>query len=256
MIYFILDSAVNIMINFKRIDERSNYSLRPFSFKLNPLKSGPSCKISVGNVRDEKGNLTGIGGRTSVISILMFSSETKSKNAPGNFHKPHMEVFVRPSSGTIKSSIRSMECTLLKIMQRLVKVDKLGKVTLSLRVQIMEDSGGLLSVCINTLILCLYLSGIEMISVPYSVSVGIVRPSSDSLTAEDLVILDPTDYEIVTYCSTALTILCDPETGEISLITIDSGSGLYGHSLPLIKSLAQKAAVKYMEEVEKLKAGS
>lgn len=108
-----------------------------------------------------------------------------------------------------------MECTLLKIMQRLVKVDKLGKVTLSLRVQIMEDSGGLLSVCINTLILCLYLSGIEMISVPYSVSVGIVRPSSDSLTAEDLVILDPTDYEIVTYCSTALTILCDPETGNL-----------------------------------------
>uniref|UniRef100_A0A3B0N4M7 Exosome complex exonuclease (Rrp46 homologue), putative n=1 Tax=Theileria annulata TaxID=5874 RepID=A0A3B0N4M7_THEAN len=233
------DSTVYIMINFKRIDDRTNYSLRPVSFKLNPLKTGPSCKISVGNVRDDKGNLTGIGGRTTVIAILMFSSETKSKNAPGSFHKPHMEVFVRPASGTIKSSLRSIESILLKIMQRLIKVDRLGKVTLSLRLQIMEDSGGLLSVCINTLILCLYLSGIDMINVPYSVSVGIVRAGSDSMV-EDLVILDPTDYEIATYW-------------EVSLITIDSGSGLYGNSLTQIKSLAKKAAVKYMEEVEKLK---
>ncbi|UVC49529.1 exosome complex exonuclease [Theileria orientalis] len=243
------------MSKFSRIDSRSNHSLRPFYFQLNPLKSGPSCKVVVGNIKNEDRILTGIGGRTSVVALLLFSHEARSKNTIGSFHKPYMEVFIRPQSGPIRSSIRAMEALLVKVMQRLVNGDKLGKVNLSLRLQIIEDSGGLLSVCLNALIICLLLSGIEMRQVPFAVSVGICRNEEEEYIPET-VILDPTDYETRGYCETSLTMLCDPDTGNVSLITIDSGSGSYGNSLKLIKTLARNAAVKFSTTFNKLRKES
>ncbi|BAM39397.1 exosome complex exonuclease [Theileria orientalis strain Shintoku] len=243
------------MPKFSRIDSRSNHSLRPFYFQLNPLKSGPSCKVVVGNIKNEDGILTGIGGRTSVVALLMFSHEPRSKNTIGSFHKPYMEVFVRPQSGPIRSSIRAMEAVLVKVMQRVVKGDRLGKVNLSLRLQIIEDSGGLLSVCLNALVICLSLSGIEMLQVPFAVSVGICRTGEEE-DRQERVILDPTDYESRSYCETSLTMLCDPDTGNVSLITIDSGSGSYGNSLKLIKNLARNAAVEFSGTFNKLRKES
>ncbi|EKX74048.1 conserved hypothetical protein [Theileria equi strain WA] len=237
------------MRKFSRIDDRLNYSLRPQAIHLNPLKSGPSCRISVGNVKNSDGTFTAIGGRTSVISTLLFTHEAKNRNIVGSFHKPCLEVYIRPATGTVKSSTRAIEATLIKMMEKIVNSETLGRITLSFRIQILEDSGGLLSVCLNALTICLLISGIEIRELYFAVSFGIVKNEDE----QECVILDPTDAEVDGYCSTSLTLFCEPNSGEVALLTIDSGSGCYeDESLQIIKTIAKKASSHYLAQLEEL----
>ncbi|KAK1443511.1 hypothetical protein BgAZ_203870 [Babesia gibsoni] len=205
------------MDDVTRLDGRKYSELRPMSVQLNPLKSGPSCRISVGGSGLDCG---GSGSSTSVIAVAYFSPDNKNRNCLGNYHKPTFEVYVRPASGTVTNRIRGMECVLLKTLQRVVHSENLGKILMSMRIQVLEDGGSLLSVCLNALLTCALLTGLKLREVSHAVPFGIVnRNGTESL------ILDPTDEELRTYCSASFTVLCDPTTGDISLFTLDTGYG-------------------------------
>lgn len=232
------------MEGFTRLDGRTYSELRPIDVQLNPLKSGPSCRINVG---DCSGDCGGSGSSTSVIAVVFFSHDNKNRNGIGSFHKPTFEVYVRPAAGPVKGHIRGMECVLLKTLQRLVYSENLGKTLVSMRLQVLEDGGGLLSVCMNAMITCALLAGLKLQEIPHAVSFGLVnRNGSPGF------LLDPTDEELKAYCTGGVTLLSDPNTGGVSLTTIDTGVGGIDRSiLTPMYDIAQRTAhirVKQIEE--------
>lgn len=111
-------------------------------------------------------------------------------------------------AGPVKGHIRGMECVLLKTLQRLVYSENLGKTLVSMRLQVLEDGGGLLSVCMNAMITCALLAGLKLQEIPHAVSFGLVnRNGSPGF------LLDPTDEELKAYCTGGVTLLSDPNTG-------------------------------------------
>ncbi|KAK2194870.1 bifunctional Exoribonuclease [Babesia duncani] len=229
---------------FIRLDGRPPGALRPQLIEFGPLGTGPSCKIVMGNT----GEGLGIGKCTCVIGLLLCGGEGKSRNTVCNYHKPTFEVFLRTSTGTPKAQDRGIESIVLKVLQNLVNANELGKITISLRLQVIENSGGLLAACINAMVGCLHVSGLKLHSLPWAITFGIVQ---EGISNKNLVILDPTTQESKEYCKTTLTILCEANTGTISLTTIDSGCGGFDNSAGTqIQHLAQKTAMHCIKHME------
>uniref|UniRef100_A0A1E1X0Z9 Putative rrp46 subunit of eukaryotic exosome n=1 Tax=Amblyomma aureolatum TaxID=187763 RepID=A0A1E1X0Z9_9ACAR len=193
------------MVGFTRVDGRSFCDLRQFSVELNPLKSGPSCRITVGGSSSDGGS---VDDCTAVMAVIYFSPDNKNRNAVGAYHRPTFEVYIRPKTGPVKGYIRAIECSLLKTLQDLVDSSALGKVLVSARIQVLVEGSGLLSACLNALITCALVSGLKLREVPHAVQFGVLR-CNDSTGF----IIDPTSDELREHCLAGITMLCSPQTG-------------------------------------------
>ncbi|ORM41979.1 Proteasome subunit beta type-7 [Babesia sp. Xinjiang] len=208
---------------FVRSDGRSFSDHMPLTVQLNPLKSGPSCRITLGGsspAADDSGD------RTSVMAVVFFSPDNKNRNTVGSYHKPTFEVYVRPPSNPVKGYTRSLECSLLKCLQNLVDGTTLGRLLVSVRLQVLEEGRGLLSVCLNALITCVAVAGLPFREIPHAVQFGILRNNG-----APGFIVDPTLEEMREHCATGITMLCEPRSGHISFLSIDYGHGGYETSL-------------------------
>ncbi|CDR94277.1 hypothetical protein, conserved [Babesia bigemina] len=207
------------MVGMLRSDGRSYLDLRPLVVELNPLRSGPSCRLTVAGSADGSGDE---GEPTSVQAVIYFLADNRNRNTVGAYHRPTFEVYVRPPRGPVKGYIRGMECLLLKTLQNLVDVSSLGKVLVSVRIQVLSEGSGLLSMCLNALVTCAIISGLKLHEIPQAVQFGILlRNGSGGFIA------DPTPEELQKKCSVGVTILCSPQSGRIFLTTVDYGGGGY-----------------------------
>nr|BAN64698.1 hypothetical protein [Babesia bovis] len=207
------------MVKSLRPDGRNLYDPRRFKVELNPLRTGPSCRLTVG---DSSPNSPVYRDRTSVISLIYFSADNKNRNTVGSYHRPTFEVYIRPAVGPVRGYIRGYECMLLKCMQSIIDGTSLGRVLVSARIQILEDGSGLLATCMNALIISLVVAALPLREIPHAIQFGITKSlESDSVIAE------PSSEEIRTQCSTAVTMLCTPNSGSISFVSIDYGRGGY-----------------------------
>ncbi|GFE54053.1 exosome complex exonuclease RRP46 homolog [Babesia ovis] len=211
------------MVNSTRPDGRSFYDPRPFNVDLNPLRTGPSCRLSVGEASSTSSSP---GERTSVIALVYFSVDNKNRNTVGSYHRPTFEVYVRPVTGPVKGYIRAYECMLLKCLQSMVDGSSLGRVLVSVRLQILEESSGLFAACLNALITAMIVAGLPLRETPHAIQIGILhRNDSPGF------IVEPTSEELRMQCSSAITMLCSPKSGNILFLSIDHGCGCYDAGL-------------------------
>ncbi|GIX63054.1 exosome complex exonuclease RRP46 homolog [Babesia caballi] len=230
------------MKEYPRTDGRSYSDARPLSVELNSLKSTPSCRLTLGGP-------TPAGAvaerRTSVLAAVYFSSDNKNRNTVGSYHKPTFEVYVRPPTGPVRGYIRGIECILMKALQDFVDQSSLGKLLVSVRIQILEEGSGLLALCLNALVTCVMVAGLKLREIPHAVQLGVVNRNGAGG-----VLVDPSPSELSKDCELGVTMLCTPDTGRISLTSIDHGRGGYEKRLQgSMESAARHVAAMRLQQI-------